>query len=177
MPDPPPPRAIPEEWSVCWSMSIMMVMCAIILLGGGEWSVVVVCCEWSTMDYGMKSSTTNRSDSIQIDPIHYKSIRFETNRSDSIQIDPIHNKSIRFIQIDPIHTNRSEPTLLHTSNRSTITYLCTIFHYHDHGVVVLLRQAHGLLPPLGATIHSSIARVLFDGRPPGFCLEEAANSR
>ena len=43
---------------------------------------------------------TNRSDSIQIDPILqygtidpilYKSIRFHTNRSDPLQIDPIHH--------------------------------------------------------------------------------------
>ena len=44
-----------------------------------------------------------RSEKVQIDPIHYKSILITTNRSEPLQIDPKNYKSIRKT------TNRSDP--------------------------------------------------------------------
>ena len=51
--------------------------------------------------------------SIEIDPNHYKSIRFTTNRSDPLQIDPFHYKSVS-LQIDPFHYK----SIRFTTNRS-----------------------------------------------------------
>jgi hypothetical protein len=56
------------------------------------------------MEYGVPIlKRTNRTEPLQIDPNHYKSIRTTTNRTEPLKIEPNHYKSIRKT------TNRTEP--------------------------------------------------------------------
>jgi hypothetical protein len=85
----------------------------------------------------LRTTRTNQSDSILIDPIHYKSIRFTTNRSYSQQIDPINYKSIRSTKYKSIRstTNRSDPLQIDPIIPVTLsTTLLNSFHptsYHE----------------------------------------------
>ncbi len=63
-----------------------------------------------------RTTLTNRSDSLQIDPNHYKSIRTTSYQSDSLQIDPIHYKSIR---TDPNHYKNYKSIRFYESIRLT----------------------------------------------------------
>jgi hypothetical protein len=99
-----------------------------------------------------RTTLTNRSDSLQIDPNHYKSIRTTSYQSDSLQIDPIHYKSIR---TDPNHyknyksirfyesirltTNLTDSTQIDPMHYKSIRFTIYSYSYrfqHTYGIVL-----------------------------------------